>query len=701
MELKKQVIVILLLCGFLTFGQKLLAQVPSFREMSQESGITDVADITDVFGNGAAAADFDQDGDIDFYLTTDEDIADRLYRNDGQGQFTDVALELGIAEMGSNRTALWFDFNGDHRLDLVVAGENCVSLSCTDPIRLALYRQEADGHFTEVAAQLNLVPGPAFDLIPFYGVGGLTAADLNNDDYLDLLLTVWGGGIMLFQNNAGSSFSEVSTEVGLVMEKKTPWQAMVHDFNDDGWLDIYCNVDFAGNKLWINQQGQFEDQAEAYGVATAFNEMGMCMSDYDNDGDLDIYMTNITRDFQGQPQYNVLYERQNGQARFREVALSEGVGQSGWDWGTTFLDINNDGRQDLITTNGWDSLFWEPDPTKVWMNTNAGFVDVSAQSGLNDMLKATSLLAFDIDRDGDQDLLQTLKDNPGTQKPLHLYGNQLELLDKPDNFLVVQLRMPGANHLAIGSKVSVLADQLRSARLISAGCSFYGQEPAEAFFGLGSRQQVTEVMVRWPKGEVSIYDDLEINTVETLIYEVVQPPMQLEATVMDEGIELRWQDDSDDETGFVIHRSTDSTFAQYDMIFLPENITTYMDIEKLSERNYYYRIRSHNEQVYSDNSNIAHVQIEQDAEVMNPEWVVAPNPIEGTELQLKTSSDYEGMVRLALYQVSGQQVWSLSLDKTADQQILKCTIPRLQGIYMLQTQTGTKKSWHKLAFTGL
>ncbi|MCB0665395.1 MAG: VCBS repeat-containing protein, partial [Saprospiraceae bacterium] len=262
----------------MSFRFALIAQVPFFLEKSSECGITDVASFTDLYGNGAAAADFDNDGDIDFYLTTDENIPDRLYVNDGKGNFTDKAIEFGILETNSNRTALWFDYNGDHLLDLLVAGENCVNLSCESPVYLALYKQLEDGNFTEVTEASNLVLGPEFDFIDVYAIGGLAAADLNQDDFLDLVITVWGGGIKLFQNNGDETFTDVTIQSRFRMESKTPWQPMLYDFNQDGLIDIYCNVDFAPNKLWINRGTHFEERAFEYGLHTAFNEMGMAMT---------------------------------------------------------------------------------------------------------------------------------------------------------------------------------------------------------------------------------------------------------------------------------------------------------------------------------------------------------------------------------------------------------------------------------------
>lgn len=702
---RKSFILIFLCWHCLCHGPVLVAQVPHFREVSAERGIVGVASITHLYGNGAAASDFDNDGDIDFYLTTDDGIPDRLYENDGTGNFTDVAQQKGIFQTKNNRAALWFDYNGDHRPDLVVAGENCINLSCANPVRLALYQQLESGQFEEVTASAGLVLGNAFDHVPFYAIGGFAAGDLNGDGFLDLIFTVWGGGIKLFQNNRDGTFSDETQAAGLTMEHKTPWQAMLHDFNGDGLLDIYCNVDFAPNKLWINQGtppsggwGGFVDKAADYGLDNAFNEMGMTMADTDNDGDLDIYITNITRIYQGQDQYNLLYEQKqvNGQIKFKDTAKGQGVSQSGWDWGTTFADINNDGYQDLLTTNGLINYLWPADSSKLWLNTKAGFVDVSDQCGFNDRLNATTVLAFDMDGDGDQDILQTLKFSQFSQRPIQLLENQLEDVHNPGNFINLRPRMDGPNHFAIGSVVTVVADGLVSSRLISAGCSFYGQEPAEAYFGLGQRNEIQEVMVKWPNGKASIYPNPTINLTTTLTYDFISPPTDLSAALKDGQIELAWQDNSVDETKFVLYKSGTPDFAKVETIYLGENTTQYSDAVVDETKAVYYRVRVYRPNVFSDNSNTARIQPSGGTEAQQKLNFVQPNPVANNILSVHTFATYEGPVQFSLFDVSGSLVWSTETSKATPFAKYDFTLELSSGLYLLLVKIGDAKEWHKV-----
>ncbi|MBI1225992.1 MAG: hypothetical protein GC192_12220 [Bacteroidetes bacterium] len=687
-------------CWYILCHESLLmAQVPHFEEVSEERGIADVGSITHLYGNGAAAADFDNDGDIDFYLTTDDGITDRLYENNGHGYFIDVAEQKGIAELKNNRAALWFDYDGDGRLDLVLAGENCVSLSCKNPVHLALYKQLENGQFEEMAAAAGLILGNAFDNVPFYAIGGFAAGDLNGDGFLDLVLSVWGGGIKLFQNNGDGSFFDKTEAAGLTMEAKTPWQAMLYDFNDDGRLDIYCNVDFAPNKLWINQDGTFLDKAAEFGLDNSFDEMGMTMADSDNDGDLDIYITNITRTYQGQGQHNLLYEQQqvNGQLKFKETAKGQGVSQSGWDWGTTFADINNDGRQDLLATNGLINYLWPADSSHLWLNTKAGFVDVSDQCGFNDPFNATTLLAFDMDGDGDEDILQTLKSSQFSKRPVRLYENQLENVNNHGNFINLRPRMEeGNNRYAIGCVVTLKAKGFVCTRLISAGCSFYGQEPAEAFFGLGQHNDIQEVVVKWPNGEVSIYLNPAINQTVTLVYDFINRPTDLMAVLNEGQIELDWKDNSTDEIGFFLYKSETPDFAEVKRITLSENATHYTDEEVEQAKTYYYKVRAQKMEVSSDDSNIARVAIDGGKEGKSEATLVQPNPIQNNNLSIQSYAAYQGPIQLSLFDLTGKLAWSAVASKSTDFVKFDYPIQLPNGAYLLLVKLGEAHEWHKV-----
>jgi FG-GAP-like repeat/ASPIC and UnbV len=455
------------------------------------------------FGSGIAAADYDADGDTDVFLPTAFGMPDRLYRNDGTGNFQDVAALVGIDSTDPNKVALWFDMDADHDLDLAVIGGDCYSPCGETEQIFRLYRQETPTQFTEVSATAGIV-FPAF-IESFPHPGGMAAGDINNDGWLDLVVTVWGKKLHLFRNNRDGTFTNIAASAGLDATFSY-WQPMLHDFNGDGWQDLFVCIDFQPNRLYINQGDEtFLDIAPQAGVAFVMNDMGMALGDYDNDGDLDIHITNIF-DYTGQGEHNLLL-RNNSVGRAVQFAdvTPPALGNGGWGWGCTFIDHDNDGDLDLAATNGYHSTPWLTDPSKFWRNNGQQptptWSNVSTAVGFNDTSWGSALVAFDYDRDGDLDMMQSC--NLGG--PMRLLENQQSGTIANNTWVVFKPRMSGPNHHAIGTIVRILAQGKTQMRLISAGTSFFGQEPAEAFFGVPQGASPTDpvfvdVLVEYPDG---------------------------------------------------------------------------------------------------------------------------------------------------------------------------------------------------------
>ncbi|MFQ5349888.1 MAG: ASPIC/UnbV domain-containing protein, partial [Thermoanaerobaculia bacterium] len=241
------------------------------------------------------------------------------------------------------------------------------------------------------------------------------------------------------------------------------------------------------------------------------------------DGDFDVYVTNI--DFDGR--HNRLYrnETAGGVVSFSEVAMAAAVAYTGWGWGATFLDGDNDGTLDLAVTNGWTSGAYTTDQSKFFANQNddpVTFADVSATVAFDDTYRASSLIAADLDRDGDLDLVQTVLPValPTPKSPqLRLLQNLLIENGSTDAFLTVRPRMPGLNSHAIGAVVKVVVGASETIRLITAGTSYLGQEPAEAVFGLGDNQQADRLVIDWPDGTTSSWTNVTANQTLTLTAE--------------------------------------------------------------------------------------------------------------------------------------------------------------------------------------
>lgn len=540
------------------------------------------------YGSGISAADYNNDGFIDIFAPSDHQSPSRLYRNKGDGTFE--AIEIGIPST-RDRAALWFDFNGDHLLDLLIAGDCEINVtSCLDFHNLKLLKQLPDGTFKDVTAKSGLVSGRLIQGL----FGGMSAGDINNDGLLDLVINYRDENVNVLLNNADETFTNITEKTGLqgntISKQKSEfryYQPLLYDLSGDGNLDIYLTVDGNANLFLENNcNGSFSEIGSSASLDNSLNDMGITLGDYDNDEDLDIYITCI----ETATEHNVLLENisTNGKMQFNEISKNVGVNSGGWGWGTTFFDADNDGLLDLGATNE------SGDQSKLWRNIgNGNFEDVSTLVGFDDRLDGTALLAFDYDRDGDLDLAQSIKKSEGYEIGLRLLENQILKTDQT-NFIVIKPRMRGSNHFAIGSLVKISIGNKTQIKPILAGTSFYGQEPAEAFFGIGNETNIDEVTVVWPGGQTSRHFNIPINQVVEISDEnVIHAPAFIQTENVDSiSVRITWKHMSTFETGFVVERSADETFETFESINIDSVIFEYIDTNLAKRTVYYYRVKA-------------------------------------------------------------------------------------------------------------
>ncbi len=453
-------------------------------------------------GTGVIAADYDNDGDVDLFVPSGVGFASQLYRNDG-GVFTEIAVASGITDLDNARSALWFDADGDDLLDLVVQYDQFQMPGVIGTRTLALFAQQADHSFVEVTAGSGLDGMPL--LVPQTHGGAMSAGDLTGDGRLDLVVTTWDQGVWIFRNDGGMVFTDITSDSPLDGVASAFWQPVMFDQDLDGDLDVFVAHDFSPNSMLDNDgTGSFIDTAAVLGLDSAFNEMGATLGDCDNDGDLDLYVTNLY----GVAEHNVFFTKSNVGIGYDEESVALGVDNGGWGWGTVFVDYDNDGRLDLAEVNG--SEFGGADvPWKLWMNRGpmVGTPVYAAEEGsigFNYGDSGSAMLYADIDRDGDQDFIATVMNGPVRV----LESNTTDA--RPNNrWLVVRPRMPGTNNTrAIGAVVTTRTGSVTRTRLISAGTSFMAQVPAEAHFGIGQSTVIDELIVKWPDGTQTVLIDV-------------------------------------------------------------------------------------------------------------------------------------------------------------------------------------------------
>ena len=505
-------------------------ELPSFIDVTSDAGITfqhRVHRHAHMIQAGAAFIDFNRNGLHDILLTN-ANGPNALYRNNGDGTFTDLAETVGIADPKDIDIGVaCADYDNDGSCDILI----------TRMGGLKLLHNEGDGKFTDVTESAGM------------GIsGGHPAssvwADFDGDGHLDLYVTYWidgsppsmeryrHGGIKdaftsqarshrLFRNNGDGSFSEATDLLGDSPVHGAGLAVGFLDYDDDGRPDLYVVNDFGPfirpNTLYRNagptgDSWRFVDISQQASVDAAISGMGLAVGDYDGDGWLDMFVTNL-----GQ---NVLYRNRAGET-FEEMTGHAGVGRAAIQgkqsvgWGAAFLDFDNDGLLDLYFVAG--SLYPEADaagryppdqPNALFHNRGDGtFRDVSEATGAGHAGCARGLAVADFDGDGFLDLLVANYD----QRPVLLRNS-----GNDKSWLQVRLVGTKSNRDGIGAKLSLKAGDLRQVREIQSGTSFLSQNSLTAHFGLGQAGLVDELNIRWPSGTVQMLTSISPNRTITV-----------------------------------------------------------------------------------------------------------------------------------------------------------------------------------------
>jgi hypothetical protein len=451
-----------------------------FTDITEKAGLTRKG-----WGMGVAVADFDNDGNLDLFVTGYRGNA--LYRNKGNCTFEDVTDKAGVRGGGLSTGAAWADYDRDGNVDLFVA--------------------------RYVHVDINNLPAPGSTKFCQFKGAPVQCGPWGMEGETDLL----------YHNRGDGTFEEVSKKAGVDdPEKYYGLGATWGDYDNDGWPDLFVADDATPNHLYHNNHdGTFTDQALVEGLALnsegqALGSMGVTWGDYDHSGRLSMFVT----EFADQP--NTLYKNQ-GAKFFEDLAMPSGLGQPSMPlvgWGTTFFDMDNDGWLDLFVANG--HVYPQMDnvkgsaayaqPMLLHRNRRDGtFEEVSKAAGLAEMpLKSRRGAAFgDIFNTGNIDIVVL---NVGEPPTLLLNTN------KNDNHRVLfQLVGTKSNRAAIGARVTIHAGGVRQFDEVRGGGSYLSQNDLRLHFGLGTAARMESVEIRWPNGKSETLRDVAADKIYTLV----------------------------------------------------------------------------------------------------------------------------------------------------------------------------------------
>ncbi len=498
-------------------------------------GVSSKRAILEMTGNGVGLVDIDNDGLLDVILVNGTRFGESpphgalLYRNRGEGKLEDITDKSGLTRRGWGQGLCAGDYDNDGYTDLLITyyGHN------------ALYRNIEGERFEEVTAAAGLPVAGAH-----WGTG-CAFLDYDNDGDLDLFVTSYvgfdlreadnpstcswrgldvfcgprgypSGRNWLYENTGDGKLRDVSRESGVLLDGELHYGlgVAVSDFDDDGYPDIYVACDSTPSILFHNRGGRgFEDVSVVSGVAYGAEgqeqgSMGVAVADYDNDGKLDLAISNFI------DETPALY-RNEGELFFTDETYQAGVGvETGRvGWGALFVDFDQDGRRDLLIVNGHiypeldgagkPETFAQP-KLAFWNLRNGAFRQTSGVwgDGLTDLHVSRGAAAGDLDGDGRPEILVGNMNAP---------PSLLKVAGDAGAGALVKLTGTKANRSAIGARVTIQAGGLMQVDEVHSGGSYASQSDFRLHFGLGAATRIDRLAVRWPGGRAEVFEGLPVN----------------------------------------------------------------------------------------------------------------------------------------------------------------------------------------------
>jgi len=534
-----------------TFGQEsdetTPLSKPVFTEVAESAGIDfrytfgdfTYDNILESSGSGVTVFDYDGDGDLDLYMlngTYLEDISDpkgrvfrdtpnRLYRNNGDGTFTEIGEQAGVDDRNWSMAAASIDYDHDGDVDLFLLNYG--------PNRF--YRNNGDGSFTDVAPQLGLVGPEKLNGFTKWSVGA-AFWDCDHDGDLDVMMGNFlafdpyylaqetphlmphpneyqGQASLLYRQNADGTFTDVTRQLEMHYPQSKCMGLTVFDYDDDGDLDLFQGNDHQKNFLFQNQgDGTYQEVGEVAGVVVndeghPTGSMHGSIGDVDGDGRMDLLVVDL--------RHGALY-RNVGQGLFEDMTARSGVKQAMMGkgaWAAAMFDYDNDGDVDIFSANGMADLLVDQEQLLLENNGQGRFSNVGPQRSpyFRQKRSARGAAVWDYDNDGDLDIVVSHIDLRGTAVLLRNDGGNRQ------HWLGLTLRSPQGPAAEIGAKVTVTTDDRQQVRVHQWATSYLSYNDPRIHFGLGEHAKVDQLEVRWIDGRVEVYHDVMADRYLTIV----------------------------------------------------------------------------------------------------------------------------------------------------------------------------------------
>jgi len=491
--------------------EKYLISPKVFESKESIGRFVDVAPVAGLnvvsMANGVVVDDFDNDGLLDVMISS-YDVCEPLhyFHNNGGGTFTDRAAQAGLADQLGGLNMIQADYNNDGCIDLLV-----LRGAWEFPMRKSLLRNNCDGTFTDVTKEAGLA-------VPATRTQAAVWADIDNDGFVDLFVGNENGPSQLFRNRGDGTFEDISRSSGVDKIAFTKG-VVAADYDNDGYVDFFVSNLYGGNFLYHNNHDRtFTEVAERAGVRLPDSQsFASAFLDYDNDGWPDLLVNSFffsaeesLRSYLGLPHsaetLKLFKNMKDG--TFKDVTKEVGLDKVYAPMGANFGDVDNDGFLDIyLGTGGPEYGFLLP---KVLLRNVEGksFVDISSSAGIGDLHKGHGAAFADLENNGREDILTSMGGaTPGDAHAFRVFENPGNEGAYENDWINIKLVGVKTNRAAIGARIKLTVENKGTGarsifRTVSSGGSF-GASPLAQHIGLGKSARMVNLEISWPASGTS------------------------------------------------------------------------------------------------------------------------------------------------------------------------------------------------------